>query len=61
MGTEPTGQLTSCPKCGHCFDPIIPPPVRRARMVWSNRMARYVRKHLTAIEERVYEKNGSID
>lgn len=53
--------LVSCPKCGHVFEPGLPPPVRRARMVWSNRLQRFVRMVLDESEYQRYERVGSID
>ena len=62
MEAEPVvDQLACCPKCGHVFDPVRVPPPRRAHMVWSNRMDRYVRVELTDAEWLTYDAKGSID
>jgi hypothetical protein len=43
-----------CPTCGQV-------PDKRAYMVWSARMQRYVRKFLSEAEWAEYDKRGSID
>jgi hypothetical protein len=59
VAEPPTDQLATCPACGHRFDPVRIP--RKARMVWSNRVERFVRKHLTDAEWTRYDEKGSID
>lgn len=66
MDSEPRAQLTTCPNCGHTFDPVsqprMPKPLRRKHyMVWSDRMDSYVRKELTEAEWQRYDQKGSID
>lgn len=56
----PSATVVACPHCGHEV-PIIKRPLRKARMVWSEKRQHFVRAMLTDLEWGAYHRKGSID